>query len=47
MDAILFGAIEGRWLRGDKFHYPELTQGLPELQSSMNWSKSDPKNARR
>lgn len=48
MDAILFWAkFDGRWLRGDEFHYPERPQGLPELQSLRNWAKFDPKNARR
>ena len=33
MDAILFwNRFQGRWLRGDEFHYPEVPQGLPPLK---------------
>jgi hypothetical protein len=33
MDAILFWhRFEGRWLRGDEFHYPETPQDLPPLK---------------
>jgi hypothetical protein len=33
MDAILFwNRFQGRWLRGDEFHYPEMPQGLPPLK---------------
>jgi hypothetical protein len=33
MDAILFWhRFEGRWLRGDEFHYPEVPQELPPLK---------------
>jgi hypothetical protein len=29
-NAILFwNRFQGRWLRGDEFHYPEVPQGLP------------------
>jgi hypothetical protein len=33
MDAILFWhRFQGRWLRGDEFHYPEVPQDLPPLR---------------
>jgi hypothetical protein len=33
MDAILFWhRFQGRWLRGDEFHYPEVPLGLPPLK---------------
>jgi hypothetical protein len=33
MDAILFWQrFQGRWLRGDEFHYPETPQDLPPLK---------------
>jgi hypothetical protein len=33
MDAILFWhRFQGRWLRGDEFHYPEVRQDLPPLK---------------
>jgi hypothetical protein len=33
MDAILFWhRFQGRWLRGDEFHYPEAPQNLPPLR---------------
>ena len=33
MDAILFWhRFQGRWLRGDEFHYPETPQDLPPLK---------------
>jgi hypothetical protein len=48
MDAILFWArFDGRWLRGDEFHYPERPKDLPELQPLRNWPKFKPEDTRR
>lgn len=47
LDAILFwDRFEGRWLRGNEFHYPERPKDLPAMKPLENWPAFDPKNAR-
>jgi hypothetical protein len=47
MDAILFwDRFEGRWLRGNEFHYPERPRDLPQLKPLKGWPKFGPRKAR-
>ena len=44
LDAMQFwDAFEGRWLRGDEFHYPERTADFPKMKPIEGWPKFDPK----
>jgi hypothetical protein len=48
MDAILFwDRFEGRWLRGNEFHFPERPKDLPPTAPlPKGWPKFDPRKAR-
>ena len=47
MDALLFwDRFEGRWLRGNEFHYPERPESLPSLKPLENWPKLNPRDLR-
>jgi hypothetical protein len=47
MDAILFwDRFQGRWLRGNEFHYPERPRDLPQMKEPKGLPTFHPKHAR-